>query len=421
MKKLVKGIILALILTSPVSAQELSFSGDLSTLWGITAPGTKKSGFYSTGDTEFSGIIKASLDKGMGLIEGFVSYDTVAKKIDSGIDEAYIDYADDNWGFRIGYQKAAWGKADGVEITNSVFPVDQTTLYNNSLAINAARLSFYGDTYAVDAFWIPFFSGSLLPLAEGNPLRKAVVPESITIDDSGTKKDVPIKLGKLNTPELKIQNSEYALKVSGYLPACDFSLYGFYGWDKNPTLSYVSIIPTSITINGEYQHMSMIGFDAAFPIKATVLRVETAFFPQRAFQSSTESILNGGSNFVKQNQLMSLIGIDWMPNGWTITAQYYCDVIINKSDNLERDMYQHGATINVSKNFFDETLELGVSAAIGLKDFDSALTFSGLYNLSDQIELTVGTFVFLPGPFEDGNYGALKDLSTIYLEAKYKF
>ena len=187
-------------------------------------------------------------------------------------------------------------------------------------------------------------------------------------------------------------------------------------------------LPNGITVDGEYKRMAMVGADAALPIGPTVLRLETAFFPQRYFQKSAEEILNEvlrqtqDPQDVKRNQLSALAGLDWMPSGWTLTAQYYCDYVFGDLDTLERtDAYQHGATLSISKSLVNETLELSFAGVIGLKDFDSMLSPSIKYSLSDQISLGTSAYIFLPGPDRDGQYGAYKDLSTIAINASFKF
>ena len=171
----------------------------------------------------------------------------------------------------------------------------------------------------------------------------------------------------------------------------------------------------AIVVSGKYERMAMIGADAALPIGETVLRLETAFFPQRHFQKE-----EGGS--LQKNQLSALAGIDWMPSGWTLTAQYYCDAVFGDIDELERtDSYQHGATLSVSKSLVNETLELSFSGLIGFNDFDSLLSPSVKYSLSDQISLGASAYIFLPGPERDGKYGAYKDLSSLCLNAKFSF
>lgn len=409
MKKISVLIVTTLFITTAF-AQEINFSGNLSTMWGITAPGTENAGDFSAGNTDFTGTMEAYMGDGTLFAEGTIGYNAITDSFEYGINEAYIDYSSSNWGFRIGQQKAAWGKADGINITNSVFPSDSSSLFtdDSSLAINGARVSLSGTSFTVDAYWLPFFKGNKLPLEENNPLRKAILPSSVN-------------LGKLYTPELKIKNGEYGIKISGYLPFCDLSVYGFYGWDKTPLMNY-TIDASGITVNGEYKSMGMAGFDAAIPISETVLRLEAAFFPERSFQTSTEYTMITGENSIKQNQLMALAGLDWMPSGWTLTAQYYCDVLFNKSENLQREeAYTHGATLSISKSLLQETLELSLSGMLGLNNFDSVINFETKYSLSDQIKISGGTYVFLPGPEKDGDYGAFKDLSTIFLKCQYSF
>ena len=43
------------------------------------------------------------------------------------------------------------------------------------------------------------------------------------------------------------------------------------------------------------------------------------------------------------------------------------------------------------------------------------------YSLSDQINVGLKAFIFIPGPDRDGKYGAYKDLSSICLNAKFSF
>lgn len=417
-----------------VFSQEMNFSGEVSTLWGVTAPGTKNAGDLSVGKTDFTGAVEVYQGDGTCFVEGSVGYDAISSEVDFDLAEAYVDYSSSFWGFRMGAQKVAWGKADGVDITNSVFPSDSSSLFNDdsSIAINALRLSFSGSAFTVDGYWIPFYKGSKLPLDEGNALRYAIIPESVDINLMGFDFSLPVNVGALENPEIKIKNGEYGLKISAYLPFCDFSLYGFYGWDKTPLMKYDVktemndelgfMVPASITINGEYKRMAMAGFDAAFPIGETVLRVENAYFPQRAVQASGEAIMSGEEIFVKQNQIMGLVGIDWMPSDWTVTAQYYYDVLLNKSDKIEReDAFTHGATLSVSKSLLQETLELSLSGMMGFNAFDSVINFQTKYSITDQLKISGGCYVFLPGPEKDGTYGALKDLSTVFIKCQYSF
>ena len=423
MKKIICIILLAGLLCARIFADGISFSGDISTTWGVFAPWTNEdtAGDFSLGNTNFTGKVDAWYGNSSALAEGTVSYDALKGGFEFSLGELWVDYTESFWGLRIGRQKAAWGKADGIDITNVLCPTDMSSFSamtgdDSKLAVDAIRISLSGNSFTADVWWIPFFTPAALPLDEGNSLRKFIVPETVDypLPAMNTVLHLPVKINQFKKPELAIWNGEYGLKISGYFPVMDLSLYGFYGWDDIPLLNY-SMTSESMVVDGEYKRMAMLGADAAVPIGPTVLRLETAFFPQRHFQKATGDSL-------KCNELSALAGLDWMPRGWTFTAQYYCDYLFGDLDTLERkDAYKHGATLSISKSLVNETLELSFAGLLGLNDYDSMLSPSIKYSLSDQISLSTSAYIFLPGPDRDGQYGAYKDLSSICVNAKFSF
>ena len=401
-KNIIKLIILLSICTSLTAESNVNFSGEIETRWGAGLPWTdsnSSAGRFLLGDTSLTGKLDAYYNNSSALAEGSVSYDAVKGNLNFSLKEIWFDYTLDSWGIRVGRQKTAWGKADGIDITNVICPSDMSsfsamTSDDNKLAIDALRFSLTGNQFTADAFWIPFFT-----------------PAPITLN---AKK-----------PEAALWNGEYALKVSGYFSALDVSFYSFYGWDDTPFLnstfsnsastSSSPALPSGKNVSGEYKRMTMIGFDTALPIKETVLRAETAFFPMRHFQKSA-------GNTEQHNELSSLVGLDWMPAEWTFTAQYYFDYLFGSINALERaDSYQHGITLNISKTLLNETLKLSLSGLLGFNDFDSMIHPSVSYSLSDQITLTAGAYIFLPGPECNGKYGKYKDQSCIIIGGKFSF
>ena len=441
MKKILLITMLGVLVTAGLTAEGgAEFSGDIETIWGVGAPWTDSdtsAGRFTLGTTSFIGKLDAYYGNSSAYAEATFSYDAtgalngtegsgnLGKGFDLSLGELWADYTESFWGVRIGRQKAAWGKADGIDIANVLCPSDMSSLAamtgdDSKLAIDAVRLSLSGNQFTADAWWIPFFTPAALPFDEGNSLRKFLVPAKVDIPVApGMNLSLPVTIGSLEKPEFAIWNGEYGLRVSGYFSAFDLSLYGFYGWDDTPFLnyeiSYKGAMPDSMVVSGKYERMGMIGADAALPIGETVLRLETAFFPQRHFQKKENGSL-------QRNQLSALAGIDWMPSGWTLTAQYYCDAVLGELDELDRkDAYQHGATLSLSKSLVNETLELSFSGLLGFNDFDSMLSPSVKYSISDQINVGLKAFIFVPGPERDGKYGAYKDLSSICLDAKFSF
>ena len=442
-RKLITIITVFTILSSINAEGNINFSGDLQTHWGAGAPWTdsdSSAGRFLLGDTSFTGTLDTYYDNSSALAEGSVSYDAVTNTFDWSLDELWLDYTSSFWGIRIGRQKTAWGKADGIDITNVICPSNMSsfsamTSDDSKLAIDAIRFSITGNQFTADAYWIPFFTPTKLPLEETNSLRRFVVPQTVDLPIADpmiaaylgkSVLTLPVTIKSLDEPEKAIWNGEYGLKVSGYFSALDVSLYGFYGWDDTPFLNYSisyseptetmpTPLPNGLNISGQYKRMAMLGADAAIPIKETVLRAEAVFFPQRNFQKTE-------GNTEQHNELSALLGLDWMPSGWTITAQYYCDYLFGDIDALERtDSYLHGATLSLSKTILNETLELSLSGLLGFNDFDSMISPSIKYSLSDQISLNAEAYIFLPGPERDGKYGQYKDLSCIMIGGKYDF
>ncbi|MBO4639037.1 MAG: hypothetical protein J5710_04710 [Treponema sp.] len=454
MKKLsIIFLVLFCFVVSLTAEGKVDFSGDVETKWGVATPWASETswndsniaGRFLLGNTSFTGKLDAYYDNSSAIAEGSVFYDAVTNSFDWSLDELWLDYTSAFWGIRIGRQKTVWGKADGIDITNVICPSDMSrfsamTNDDSKLAIDTIRLSFSGNQFTADAYWIPFFTPAALPLEDGNTLRKFLVPSSIDfpIPEMNITLALPVTISGFDKPEPAIWNGEYGLKLSGYFSAFDVSFYGFYGWDDTPFLDYTitygtanppsPAMPNGLNISGQYKRMAMFGTDAAIPIKETVLRAEAAFFPQRHFQKSSDKIIEenmtaGNSDITEQhNEFAALIGLDWMPGGWTITAQYYCDYVFGDLNKLERtNAYEHGATLSISKSLVNETLELSLAGILGLNDFDSLISPSINYSLSDQIKISTGAYIFMPGPERDGQYGAYKDLSSIYFAAKFSF
>ena len=409
-------IFLFSIFSFPLSSQEVKFSGEAGTVW-AAALRSEKQGDFVLGDTYLNAKLDAFYENSSAYVEGRLGFDEVSDKTYCNLREIWLDYTSDFWGIRIGRQKTAWGKADGIDITNVICPRDYSTaraLFNDEhKAINAARFSLNKGNFSLDTYFIPFFTSPPLP------------EEKI------------MKLSSIIMPEKNLKSAEYGLKLSGYLPKCDLSLYGFYGFEDTPFLNYSPKIEndaqTGIDVTAEYKKMEMLGADAAIPLGETVLRLEAAFFPNRHFQKSTDTIIkekmlslaNGSSseieNTLQRNEISVLVGLDWMPEGWTFTAQYYGDYLFGSTENLDRTKnYTHGATLNVSKKLLQETLKLSASGIVHLNDLDSVIKFSAEYALSDSIYLEAGGYIFNEGK-ETGTYGEYKNLTSAYLKARYVF
>lgn len=424
-----------------LTAQEIDFSGNLTAQAGVGLPNThENSGKFLLGTTVFDGVLKSYIGDSMMYANGQFIFDALAAQSSNGTEslvsednhfalklkEAYFDYNGGWWALRAGRQISAWGKADDIQITDILCPQDCSNIiaadYKESrLGIDAIRLSLMQNSVQADAYWIPFFTPSTLPLGKGNPLKSIVFPSE---HDN-------VEMYFTGEPELNILNGEFAARVSTYFSAFDLSFYAFYGWDDEP-FSRFDEDGGKTYLFQEYKRMGMIGVDAAIPVDAFVLRLEGAFFPFRYIQTNTDYQFYLLSNGIKpegakaHHQAIALAGFDWdAGNGFTVTAQYVADIVFGSDasiDELDRYRYQHEATLSIEKTLLNESLTLSAAGALDLCEFSSSVELSVDYSLSDSIKISLIGDLFLEGPDnKEGLFGKYHDLSGLTLKGKISF
>lgn len=422
-------------------AQDITFSGSVQTALGVYVRG-ERAGNFSRAQETAAGELDVRFANCEAFIAGNVFFNALASFSDgtfsfadglgAELKEAYFSWTSPEFGrgltagITVGRQISAWGKADGIRIADVLCPQNLTTMnaanYSESrLGIDAIKGTLSGMIFSLDAYWIPFFRPSALPLQKWNALGSLLLPKSASVP--GLPTSVPIVLGAISRPEVKLANGSYAARASFWLSRIDFSLYGYYGFDDFPIVNYALALvpaPPTITVSGNYYRYGMAGFDMALPVSTLVFRLESACLINRAFQTNALHILSGGTTYKRMHEVRGLFGIDWMQSGWTVTAQYYGDGVFGNSATLVRSAYEHGTTLSVSRSFFSETLTVSFTGALRWNNFDSFVSAKVQYALTDAIALVLAFDGYFPGK-NDGEYGRYKDLSCVRLEGIFRF
>ena len=251
-------------------------------------------------------------------------------------------------------------------------------------------------------------------------------------------------------------DTEAAARFSFFLPGVDFSVSGFYGWDKNPR--YVKsgyakkglfnpagthhpllnpYVPKELhtTLNEEYYRIGMAGIDAAIPAGDVTIRLETAWVGGRYFEPKEmlsslpiAQLMDKTSGAdvpipfnapVKKHQLLMLAGIDWIKSSWTLSAQYFEDLILNHKNDIERPMHKGFVSLNVSKTFLRDTLKLSASGVIDINYGSTSSTYSVSYAITDNINFALGGDVYTKGYDGKGDFAALHKISAIWLKGTF--
>ena len=383
------------------------------------------------------------------------------------LNEAYYRYSGEIWDISVGRQVIAWGQADGFKLTDVLSARDNSEFIAFSgddarLPSDGIRLRFFHDLFTFEAVAVPFFTPNKLPrfgFEDGakNGLYYIDTPDTFDMQTPFGTITAPIAYTKTQSAKPKMfTDTEAAARFSFFLPGIDFSVSSFYGWDKNPRyvksgyakkglfnpanpLSPLNpYVPKELhtNLNEEYYRIGMAGIDAAIPAGDVTIRLETAWVGGRYFEPKnllTEKSVNNLKKQtpgdvtlefnapLKKHQLLMLAGIDWIKSSWTLSAQYFEDLILNHKDDIERPMHKGFVSLNVSKTFLRDTLKLSASGVVDINYGSTSSTYSISYALTDNINFALGGDVYTKGYDGKGDFAALHKISAIWLKGTFIF
>ena len=379
------------------------------------------------------------------------------------LNEAYFRYSGEIWDLSFGRQLINWGQADGFSLTDVLSAKDSSTFLalssdDTKLASDSIRLRFFHDIFTFEAIAVPFFTPNKPPRFN---FEDGAKDDLYYIDTPGTIDtpfgSLPIKYTKTESAKPKMfTDTEAAARFSFFLPGIDFSVSGFYGWDKNPR--YVKsgyakkglfnpalphhpllnpYVPKELhtNLNEEYYRIGMAGIDAAIPAGDVTIRLETAYIGGRYFEPKnllTEKSINDLKkqtpddvtlefNSPKKHQLLALAGLDWIKNSWTLSAQYFEDLILDHKDDIERPMHKGFVSLNISKTFLRDTLELSASGAVDINYGSTFSTYAVDYALTDNMHVILGGDIYTKGYDGKGDFAQLNKISSIWVKGRFNW
>ena len=322
--------------------------------------------------------------------------------------EAWFDYTSDNWDLRIGRQIIIWGKADGIQITDIISPMDLTEFLARDyddirMPVDAFKFRYLPEKINFELIWVPNFQGAVLPGGD-NPWA---VGTEFPADLNVTYENPLI-------PEKKLSNSEFGGKISFYLPGIDLALSSLYTWDKFPVMNQTRIDDDSLSVRLEHHRLTFVGLEFSTPYHEFVIRGEAAYYKGKYLEPASFD-----DRLMKKNTINWLLGLDWSPGGnWSLSAQFadnfildYDKKIFNKEDTMI-------STLNISKKLFRETLTISSMGYLGINDKDCFTRSSMDYALTDELHLLTGVDIFIG---DKGMFGQFKDNNEVWVKAKYSF
>ena len=441
-----------------------TLSGKIETLHGVRWNGTEKKLEYgaSRSIAQMKGEVSAGSSYAAISAAAEYNYRNPART-GFRLNEAYYRYSGEIWDISVGRQVIAWGQADGFKLTDVLSARDSSEFIALSgddarLPSDSVRLRFFHNLFTFEAIAVPFFTPNKLPRFGFENGAKDGLYYIDTPDRYKTPfGSVPIRYTKTQSAKPKMfTDTEAAARFSFFLPGIDFSVSGFYGWDKNPRFvksGYAKkglfnpagthhpllnpYVPKELhtNLNEEYYRIGMAGIDAAIPAGDVTIRLETAWVGGRYFEpkdmlsslpiTQLMDKTSGGdvpiafNTPVKKHQLLMLAGIDWIKSSWTLSAQYFEDLILNHKNDIERPMHKGFVSLSVSKTFLRDTLKLSASGVIDINYGSTSSTYSVGYAITDNINVALGGDVYTKGYDGKGDFAALHKISAIWLKGTF--
>ena len=350
--------------------------------------------------------------------------------VDLDIREAWIAMYPGRCEIRLGKQIVAWGRADGINPTNNITPMNILAFSSDfddmRLGNFLARCRLNLPHVGIEGIWIPLFAA-----------------DEIAVDE--TMLPAGIQLDRPDYPDNRLENSSCALRVDLTFPVIDGSLSYFNGYETQPGFNY-ELKPNGVSLIPRAYRIHAAGADFSTAIKSFGLRGEVcAEFPYKDYDEYV---------YIPNPSLQAVAGIDRSIGNRTFLLQYsgrytfYYDnvnnpVLSNPSDPMARQLYAMALTeteVNRLNRLFSgttdkyrqtvtalteatllyETLHLKLAGMYDITTEEYTINPTLSYDITDAFTVTAGGRYF-GGPEESLNDLASEILSMVYTELQLSF
>ena len=392
-KQIVLLLLFTLYFSSLSFSNELSFEGYVRNYTGITINDEVD---FSVVQNTFDLTMEFSMNNFALLVNPNISmnFDNMPE---FDLREAYIDIYLDYMDFRIGQQQIIWGKADGAFITDVVSPKNLTEFIlpefeEIRMGVTAVKADLYIGNSTLEFIWVPLFTPNKMPDATSiwNPAG---------IDFSGSDDAIAFNL----------TNGELFGRFSLFTSFMDFEIMGGYMWDDEPT-----IIPDPPNTQPllDHKRLGVVGGSFSSAIGPFILRGEGAFYTGKYFQADAP-----GSP-IEKNYINYLAGIDFRLSDWYLSTQFIQKIILDYDATLIEDQITNTMTYVISKEFLRNTLRFEIFAYVEFNNPNALLRPKISYELTDGLELSIGSNLFIG---DEGTFGQFYNNNSLFTKLKFSF
>jgi hypothetical protein len=376
--------------------------------------------------------------------------------------EAYADIRLDRADLRLGIQKIAWGKLDGIPPTDVVNPRDyHDPLVGDFEERKIGIPALLGTYYLPDLprFDLTSLRATLVYIPIAVPARLALreerwFPSSITPPSTFEKAGIvlPVRLGTVNRrPPRDFDDGGIAFRLGGTWREVDWDLYHYSGPETGPNTDLRVVVQPGPTIPDAVIHsdlvqahdtMHMTGADGAVVLGGVTVRAEAAFFLDHSYlrraadlvaaarrlpigpivmrlQNGRAAHLALGELFPSQDSLEWGIGADYLVAGWQPLLQVNQIVILDSAPTLLVADPETRVVASLKKRILADRLELEARGTYAIERGAWFLFPRISYAVRDDFRVRVG-YLAVGGP-RDSLLGQFGQNDEFVFQARYTF
>jgi hypothetical protein len=382
--------------------------------------------------------------------------------------EAYADIRLDRADFRLGIQKIAWGKLDGIPPTDVLNPRDYhdplvADFEERKIGVPALLGTYYlPDVPRLDVtslratlVYIPIAVPARLALEEERWFPSSITPRPtfpVAIPGNGIL-DIPVRFGTANQrPPRALDDGGIAFRLGGTWRDFDWDLYHYTGPETGPNTDLVvfvrqpgpaldsAVIDSAIVQAHDVIHMT--GADGAVVLGGLTLRAEAAWFLDRPYLRRAADLIPRpedvpldrilmnlrpdnpvrlalGDLFPSQDSLEWGIGADYLVAGWQPLLQLNQVVILDSAPTLLVADPETRVVASLKKRYLADRLELEARGTYAIERGAWFLFPRVSYAVRDDLRVRLG-YLAVGGP-RDSLLGQFGRNDEFVFQARYSF
>ena len=396
------------------------------------------------------------------------------------VEESALELLFDTLDVRLGIQKFAWGKLDGIQPNDVVNPEsfgDPILEDENDRKIGVPALSATAylpsppgprfENLQLTGVWLPIVTAFRFADDDERwypPIAR--VPPQSTVDGFTVRNEARVRNGDVPSrpsPWSDLRNGGGAGRFAGFLGGADFGFYLYDGYDTQPALDadargFVRFDPTrpgcvplepecfdvrsEVDVVPVFQRVTLVGGDLAYGVLGATLRAEGAFVKNRLYPRAIRDIvetqeigtINQALLLTGQEQEVEIRlspvnvrrdGIEWGFGGDYLWNDTFLLLQLNQTIVLDNDVdllisdTETRIAMTVRRSFFAERLEAELIGFYGMQGVYGVAHPRITYDLTDEVDVRVG-YVLIEG-HENSIIGQYKENDQGYVRLRLSF